>query len=77
MNKATRKQIEGLIARAQELFDEVQTLQQEEQDKYDNMPESLQDGEPGQLIAQAADVLDSACTSLEEAIQYLTETIEN
>jgi hypothetical protein len=39
---------------------------------YDNMPESLQQGEKGTTAENAADALGSAATAIEEAISYLS-----
>lgn len=47
MNKTRRKAIDDVVAKLQELRDEVESLRDEEQDYYDNMPESFQNGEKG------------------------------
>lgn len=57
---------------------EIQELQSDEQDKFDNMPEGLQEGDRGQAIQAAADNLqeaDQACddviTEIHEACHFL------
>lgn len=47
MNKERRKAISDLVDRVEELKAEVESLMNEEQEYYDNMPESIQNGEKG------------------------------
>lgn len=42
MNKARRKQLAEISEQLQELRDRIEQLQEEEQEGYDNRPESLQ-----------------------------------
>ena len=58
---AIRDDLEGLQARVEELRDE-------EQDAYDNLPESLQDADQGQRIEEARSHLDDAVTEIVNAI---------
>ena len=73
MNKATRKQIENIISILNEKKDEIDELQSDEEEKFDNMPEGLQDGEKGQAMSNASEALSSASESLDEAISSLEE----
>lgn len=85
MNATRRKALAKLANEMEmepfaDLMSEVQTLLDEEQEAYDNMPESLQDGDRGQA-AQAAieqmqaavDALSAAHDSLAEAVSALEE----
>lgn len=45
----------------------IKSMAEEEQEKFDNMPESLQDSERGQAIQEAADALAAAQSDLEDA----------
>ena len=56
-----------------DLLDELEIIKDEENEAYDNMPESLQESERGQIAQEASDNLDSAYDSLQEAIEYLEE----
>ena len=49
----------------------------EEQEAFDNMPESLQDSERGQTMYENIDNLESATSDLEDVIMNLQEIIEN
>lgn len=66
MNKARRAE----IAKANNLMNDAHAILEEclgdEQDYYDNMPESLQNGEKGAAARQAIDTLTTATEALEE-----------
>jgi uncharacterized coiled-coil DUF342 family protein len=72
MNKDRRKAIDALLERIEQLktdidalASEIETIKDEEQDYYDNMPESFQDGDKGQRAQEAIDALDNAQQTLE------------
>ena len=48
MNNTRRKQIEKLTAQIEEIKETIESLRDEEQDAFDNLPESLQGGERGE-----------------------------
>ena len=73
MNKARRKRIEDVQSRLEELKQEIDGILAEEQEAYDNMPESLQEGERGEAMQEAIDALESAVSSCEEIDEYLTD----
>ena len=70
MNKERRKRIADAIYKIEEL---VQSILDDEQEAYDNMPENLQTSENGIISEEAQENLDSAIEALEEAISYLEE----
>lgn len=47
MNKQRRNRLQKVIDKLEELKEEVSSICEEEQEAYDNIPESLQDGEIG------------------------------
>lgn len=81
MNKQRRAEIAKLTARADEMIDpmeewiaDMQTQLDEEQEVYDSMPESFQNGEKGEAAQRAIDsmkaaidAMDSAKSSIEDA----------
>lgn len=71
MNNKRRNQIAALLDRIEEVCTEIEDLQSEEQDYYDNMPESLQGSEKGENAEAAIDALNSATQSLREAVEFL------
>ena len=68
MNNARRKQLDDLLQRisalkgqADELMDELESGPlSDEQDAFDNMPESLQNGEKGEKAQAALDAMQEA-----------------
>lgn len=85
MNKARRKQLNELASALDKLRSELEdtiqgdleNVRDEERDYFDNMPESLQQGERGQAAEQAADALDNACDKIAEAVEALQEAFGN
>lgn len=47
MNNARRKEIEKITADLEAIKERIEALQEEEQDAFDNLPESIQYGERG------------------------------
>lgn len=52
-------------AHFEEIKGEIETLKDEEQDYYDNMPESFQNGDKGSIAQTAIDALDEAANDLD------------
>lgn len=73
MNNARRKQLAEIAEQLQDLRDRIELLQGEEQECFDNLPESLQQGERGQAMEQAADQMETAMDALDEALGALEE----
>lgn len=72
MNKDRRKAIGALIDAAQaiagqitDLKDQIEAIRDEEQDYFDNMPESLQGGEKGEAAEAAISALETAVDALD------------
>lgn len=76
MNNANRKELQrglDLIAEAKEIFE---LIKDEEQEKFDNLSEGLQQTENGQRFETNVDTLDNAISSLEEVESYIEEAME-
>jgi uncharacterized coiled-coil DUF342 family protein len=71
MNKARRKAIQDVIAKLETLRDEVESLLNDEQDYYDNMPESFQNGDKGSAASDAISYMESASGYIDNAIEEL------
>lgn len=71
MNNERRKRIASALEQIEEVKSEIEQLAEEEREAYENMPGSLQESERGNAMEEAADNLDNAASSLEEAIDYL------
>lgn len=83
MNASGRKQIAEFIERitkAQEeiteIKDAITELRDDEESKFDNMSEGLQQGSTGQAIEQAKDSLSTAVDAAEAAESSLGEALD-
>ena len=73
MNKLRRKAISEIISDLQELGstidsrkDRITEIRDEEQETYDNMPQSFQDGEKGDAVETAVSEMDEVLCALDE-----------
>ncbi|MBL4596905.1 MAG: hypothetical protein JKX99_10055 [Robiginitomaculum sp.] len=57
MNKANRKELSDILAIIQDQCSALCGIAEEEEEKFDNMPEGLQEGGIGQAIEEARDML--------------------
>ena len=71
MNAKVRKELHGYIDQLEEIKSCLETMQEDEAEKLNNMPEGLQDSERCEEMQEAIDNLDSAACSIEDAIEYL------
>lgn len=76
MNKDRRERIQNIIDQLTDLETEIEKIQDEEQEAYDNLPESLQECEKGERMSDAIDNLDHAFCSVGDTISYLDEAIQ-
>ena len=76
MNKQQRKELQGYAESLEEIKCAIEEMREDEECKFDNMPEGLQESERGEAMQEAIDNLESASSSLEEAIDYLNEILE-
>lgn len=76
MNATRRKRIQEAIEQLDELKTIIEELHDEEQEAYDNLPESFQESERGEAMEAAAGNLDSAMSSMEEVLDSLNAAIE-
>ncbi|MBQ7349231.1 MAG: hypothetical protein IJW47_04480, partial [Clostridia bacterium] len=64
MNKQRRKRIDELIEQLESVKSEIETVLEEEQEYFDNMPESFQYGEKGEKAEEAIRSIEDAVESL-------------
>lgn len=84
MNNQRRKDIQtamSLLEEANAKLDAaksiLETASEEEREAYDNLPESIQEGERGCAMEEAADNLDDAVSTIEDIIGEVQEVIDN
>lgn len=71
MNNERRAAISVIKESLSDLCSQIEALKDEEQESFDNTPESLQQAERGQQSEEAINALDSAMTSVNDAIESL------
>ena len=55
MNRYRRKELDSIIKTLGALYYELEDLSSKETDAYENLPESLQQAQKGEMILEAAD----------------------
>lgn len=73
MSRDRRRQLAGIAGQMMDLRESIEALKEEEQEAYDNLPDSLQESDRGQAMEQAVDMPDSALTALDEVTEALEE----
>jgi hypothetical protein len=73
MNQSQRKTLSGLVAQLDTIKDAINDMATEEQDKYDNLSEGLQQSDNGQKFEVNASTLNDAVSELESVINNLGE----
>ena len=71
MNKERLKRIASLIESLRPLAENLEAIQEEEQEYYDQMPESFQGSERGERSADAIDALETSTSELNAIIESL------
>ena len=75
MNKERRKKLEDLLEQLSTIKDEITELAAAEQEAFDNLPESLQEGERGQQMEGNVEILEDAVGNIEEIDEWLQEIV--
>ena len=75
MNKADRARLRGILEKMETLKEEIDEIRSTEEEKLDNMPESLRDSTKGDEMQEGIDVLESAYNSMDEACDSLNEVV--
>lgn len=78
MNAKTRRlmakmstRLESIVSSIEELKTELEYIQEEEQEKYDNLPESLQETEMGNRLYESAETIEEIVNRLSDSIDEL------
>lgn len=75
MNKNDRKQIGEWIDQLEEIKSGIEDMQENEQEKFENLPEGIQFGERGDKMSDAIENLEYAASSIGESIDYLNDAM--
>lgn len=73
MNAKDRKKVSEWIDTLIDMKAEIENMQEDQQEKYDNLPEGLQDSEKGEALEEAANTLEEVSDSVDSAIESLQE----
>lgn len=75
MNKQRRKEIEKAQDIILEAKDMLESAMEEEQDAYDNLPESIQDSERGEEMQSYIDILQEVVDNLYDVYDQIGEVL--
>lgn len=73
MNKDRRKRLTSIAEQISVLIDMAQEVLDEEQEAFDNMPESLQQGERGEAMQDAVEAIGGLIEGMEQAKDSIEE----
>lgn len=71
MNKQRREELSKIYSELEGLQARIEAVRDEEQETYDNMPESLQGSERGEQSQAAIDELENATSSLTDVLSNI------
>lgn len=77
MNDTRRKKIESIISKIADITQELTEVKEEEDDYYNNMPESFQSGAKGEKASEDVSTMDDIIMELETAQNTLQEIIDH
>ena len=75
MNKNRRKRLEKVLNTLQDAMSELEYIKDEEQEAYDNLPESLQESEKGETMQEYVDDIDYVISDLDSVMSSLEDII--
>ena len=73
MNNNRRKEIKDVIKRLKESAELLENILSDEEESFENMPESLQASDNGMASEEAQEILGDAIAAIEDAIECLDE----
>ncbi|WIG52519.1 MAG: hypothetical protein OJF48_003438 [Afipia sp.] len=76
MNRTRRKQITSIIDAIEQAKADLDLVKDEEQDAFDNLPESIQDSERGHRMTAAIEAIDEAFEAIDTALNALESAKE-
>jgi molecular chaperone GrpE (heat shock protein) len=72
MNDFRRKRLDYLKDKLADICDEIEIIREEEENAFDNLPESLQESERGEAIQDAVYQLEEISDNLQQIIEDIT-----
>ncbi len=75
MNKFTRKELETIKSELKDINLRISDIENEEQDKFDNLPENLQNSEMGERISVCVNNMQDIQGFIDDAISSIDDTL--
>jgi hypothetical protein len=75
MNKQNRKDLEGALGLINQSMEIISAVKEEEEEKYDNLPEGIQDSEKGEKFQENIDNLEYTISDLESVVENVNNVI--
>lgn len=75
MNKQRRKELEKAVALLAEAREIIEACMDEEQEAFDNMPESIQESERGEQMEEYIYNMETAIDAIEEVETGITDEV--
>lgn len=75
MNKQNRKELRGAIDLINKAVEIISAVKEEEEEKYYNLPDGLQESEKGEAFQENINTLDDAISDIEGIVEYIDEII--
>ena len=72
MNDFRRKRLDYLKDKLADICDEIEIIREEEENAFDNLPESLQESERGEAMQNAVYQLEEISDNLQQIIEDIT-----
>ena len=76
MNNQRRKCLQNIVDALETQKQEIESLTEEEQEAFDNMPEGIQYSKRGETMGENISELEDAASNLDDVINQILEIIE-
>lgn len=76
MNAKRRKELAKVVEHMAQVRAELEAILEQEQDAYDNLPESIQDSMRGDEMEDIVETMETIAQELEDSENELTEIVE-
>lgn len=75
MNKQDRKELDKALDLLSSASEIIMRIKEQEEEKYDNLPEGIQESERGERFQENIDNLESSLSDLESVLEYVENVI--
>lgn len=76
MNDARRKELKAIREKLSDIFAELESIRDDEEEAFDNMPESFQNSERGEKAQEAIYHLNGAVSGVEAILDDIESSYE-